>query len=244
MRNFKVMMSYNGSAYHGFQRQENAMAIQQVIEEAIEKIIHEKTVIYGCSRTDTGVHANEYCFNFMHSNSITCEGLVRALNSHLPEDIGIKSCEEADENFHARYHCKGKEYIYKIHNSKIRDPFLQNRALRYDYHIDEENLNLVAKIFIGMHDFKSFCSSGSSCVSTVRTIFDAKVTRDGDMVYFIISGDGFLYNMVRIMVGTLLFVNEGKFTKEDVKYILEEKSRHKAGKTAVASGLYLNKVYY
>ena len=244
MRNFKVMMSYDGTAYHGFQRQENALAIQQVIEETIESIIGEKTIIYGCSRTDTGVHANEYCFNFLHNNSITPNGLVRSLNSLLPDDIAIKSCKEVDEGFHARYHCKGKEYKYLIHNSSIKDPFLKDRAYRYVRHIDEELLNNVAQNFAGMHDFKSLCSSGSSSINTVRTIHSIDITRNGDLVTLTVSGDGFLYNMVRIIVGTLIFVNEGKIKPSQISQIIEGKDRKLAGKTAPACGLYLNRVFY
>lgn len=244
MRNFKVMMSYDGSAYHGFQRQENAVAIQQVVEETIEKITGQKIVIYGCSRTDTGVHANEYCFNFLHDNSITCNGLVRSLNSLLPDDMAVTSCKEVNTAFHARYDCKGKEYIYIIHNSSIKDPFLRNRAYLYSRHIDEELLKEAAQYFVGTHDFKSFCSSGSSSVNTVRTIEKLDIERKDDKIIFTIRGDGFLYNMVRIIVGTLIFVNEGKFTPEDVKHIINARERTRAGKTSPACGLYLNRVFY
>ncbi len=244
MRNFKVMMSYNGFAYHGFQRQENAIAIQQIIEETLEKITGEKIIIYGCSRTDTGVHANEYCFNFLHSNSITCNGVVRSLNSLLPDDIGIKSCEEVSCDFHARYHCKGKEYIYLIHNSNLKNPFLKDRAYRYGVTINEKLLNDASKAFVGTHDFKSFCSSGSSSTNTVRTIEKCEVTRDGEIVKILVKGNGFLYNMVRIMIGTLLFVNEGKISSSQIEDILNAKERRKAGRTAPAHGLYLNKIYY
>ena len=204
MRNFKLMMSYVGTSYHGFQRQENALAIQQIIEEQIAKIIGEKVVIFGCSRTDTGVHANEYCFNFKHENSITCKGLLRALNGFLPDDIAMMSCEEVDEDFHARYNCVGKEYIYKIHNSDIKNPFLKDRAYRYYNNIDENLLHDTAQHFVGTHDFKAFSSNGSSIKSTVRTIEYFKVQREDDMILMLVKGDGFLYNMVRIMVGTLV----------------------------------------
>ena len=244
MRNFKVMMSYDGYAYHGFQRQENALAIQQIIEETIEGIIGEKTVIYGCSRTDTGVHANEYCFNFLHNNSITCGGLVRSLNCLLPDDMGIKSCEEVDEDFHARYYCSGKEYIYKIHNSNLKNPFLKGRAYRYNREIDEKLLNKAAQAFVGTHDFKAFCSSGSTANSTVRTIESFEVFRKDDMIFMLVKGDGFLYNMVRIMVGTLIFINEGKIALSDLPSVIASGDRTKAGKTAPACGLYLNRVFY
>lgn len=244
MHNFKVLMSYDGTAYHGFQRQENALAIQQILEETIYKIIKEKVTVYGCSRTDTGVHANEYCFNFLHNNSITCKGVVKALNSKLPDDMAVFSCEEMPESFHARYDCKAKEYIYKIHNSEIKNPFLKNRVFRYWYRIDEKFLNEVAQSYVGTHDFNAFCSSGSTKQNTVRTIYYFNVQRDNDIVTMTVKGDGFLYNMVRIMVGTLLFVNEGKISPEGLLRIIEDKDRTKAGKTAPPQGLYLNKVFY
>lgn len=244
MRNFKLLMSYNGTAYHGFQRQKNAIAIQQILEETIESITKEKTTVYGCSRTDTGVHANEYCFNFYHNNSITCGGIIRALNGRLPDDIGVFSCEEMPQDFHARYNCKGKEYIYKIHNSVIKNSFLNNMVYRYWYPIDENLLNKTAQSFVGTHDFKAFCSADSTKECTIRTIHYFNVERDGDIVTMTVKGDGFLYNMVRIMVGTLLFVNEGKIKPDELSKIIEGKDRTKAGKTAPPQGLYLNKVFY
>ncbi len=244
MHNFKVRMSYDGSAYHGFQRQENALAIQQIIEETIEKIIGERVTVFGCSRTDTGVHANEFYFNFQHDNAITCGGLIRSLNGYLPDDIAILSCEEADEGFHARYNCKAKEYLYKIHNSKVKNPFLKDRAYRYAYDINEKLLNDASQAFVGTHDFKGFCSTGSAKINTVRTIEYFNVVRDDDLIIMLVKGDGFLYNMVRIMVGTLLFVNEGKISAESIPQIILSGERKKAGKTAPAQGLYLNKVFY
>lgn len=244
MRNFKVVMSYDGTAYHGFQRQENAIAIQQIVEDKIEKTIGGKTTIYGCSRTDTGVHANEFYFNFKHDNSITCDGFIRALNGILPDDIALMTCEEVDESFHARYDCRGKEYIYKIHNSNIKNPFLKDKAFRYYNHLDEHLLNETAQHFVGTHDFKAFCSTGSAIIDTVRTIEYFKIVRENDLLIMLVKGDGFLYNMVRIMVGTLIFVNEGKIKPTQIEDIILSKDRNKAGKTAPAHGLYLNKVFY
>ncbi len=244
MHNFKVIMSYDGTAYHGFQRQENALAIQQVVEECIEKIINQKITISGCSRTDTGVHANEYCFNFIHDNTITCNGFVKALNSRLPDDIAVLSCEEMPDDFHARFNCKAKEYIYKIHNSEIKNPFLNNRAYRYWYPVDDKLLDKEAQAYVGTHDFNAFCAAGSTKQCTVRTIYYFRVQRDGDIITMTVKGDGFLYNMVRIMVGTLLFVNEGKIKPGQIAEIIESCDRTKAGKTAPPQGLYLNRIFY
>ena len=244
MRNFKVKMAYNGAMYHGFQRQNNALAVQQVVEEALETLIGEKITINGCSRTDAGVHARDFCFSFKTDNSITCNGLVLGLNNLLPDDIAILSCEEADSDFHARFCCKGKEYEYVIHNSRIKNPFYKDTAYRYWYPIDEKMLDKAAQDFVGEHDFKAFCSADCDKEITVRTIHYFHVRREGDMVYFNVSGDGFLYNMVRIMVGTLLYINEGKIGENDIPMLLKSMDRTKAGVTVPPEGLYLNKVYY
>lgn len=246
MRNFKVKMAYDGSAYHGFQRQDNAISVQEVVEDAVKGLFLQDITIFGCSRTDTGVHANEYYFSFKCKDEIQIDsrGIIFGLNSKLPDDIAILGCEEVDESFHARYNCIGKEYKYIIHNSEIKDPFLRTRAYKYWYPIDEKLLDKAAKHFVGTHDFRSFCSNADEKENTVRTIHSFDVVREGNKIIMTVSGDGFLYNMVRIMVGTLLFVNEGKIDELDISDIIEKKDRKYAGRTACASGLYLNKVYY
>lgn len=244
MRNFKVKMAYDGSAYHGFQRQQNAVTVQQKVEEALFDLLGEKITIDGCSRTDTGVHAREFYFSFKSESPITLRGIVFGLNPKLPGDISILSAEEAPDDFHARFDCKGKEYEYVIHNSEIKNPFYKNTALKYWVPIDEQKLNAAAKDFIGEYDFKSFCSTACDKQCTVRTIFDARVERHGDLVSFFVSGSGFLYNMVRIMTGTLLFINEGKIPADGIKDIISKKDRTAAGKTVPPQGLYLNRVFY
>ena len=244
MRNFKAKMAYNGAAYHGFQRQNNALAVQQVVEEALEKLTGENVTIFGCSRTDTGVHAREFYFSFSLKSAIPCKGIVLGLNNMLPDDIAILSCEEAEVDFHARYCCTGKEYEYIVHNSEIKNPFYKDTAYKYRYPIDEKKLEKAAQDFVGEHDFKAFCSTACEKENTTRTIHYFHVRREGDLVYFNVSGDGFLYNMVRILVGTLLYINEGKIGEQDIPGILKSKDRTKAGKTVPPQGLYLNKVYY
>ena len=244
MRNFKVTIWYCGSAYHGWQRQNNSLAVQEVFEKALSDLLGEKTEVIGCSRTDAGVHAREYVLNFFTESTITCRGIVFGMNSRLPDDIGVKTCEEADENFHARFDCAGKEYEYVIHNSEYKNPFLMNMAYRSWYPIDEKRLDAAAKVFIGQHDFKSMCCADCDKQNTVRTIFSFDVRREGELVKFRVSGDGFLYNMVRIMVGTLLFVNEGKLKESQLGEILQSRDRTKAGRTVPPQGLYLNKVFY
>ena len=178
-------------------------------------------------------------------HSIPEQRLVAALNHFLPPNIAVHSCEKVDDDFHARYSCKGKEYVYKMWNHPIRDPFLDGYAHHYWYALDEKQLNEAAKHYIGSHDFTSFCTLDQRKMGDmVRTVTEAKVERAGDMVLFTVSADGFLYNMVRIMVGTLLRVAQGKFQPEDIPHILEAKNRKMAGPTAPPCGLYLNRVFY
>lgn len=244
MTNYKVTVSYRGTAYHGFQIQEDVPTVQGTIEDAIYKLIGERVTINGCSRTDAGVHANEFVFNVSLDSTINERGIIYGLNGVLPPDIAVLSCEIANDDFHARYDCRGKEYVYIIHNSEIKSPFYADTAYRSWYPIDAEKLNTACKDFIGTHDFKSFCATACDKEITVRTIYDFKVEREGDLVKFTVSGDGFLYNMVRIMVGTLLFINDGKLAVDSIPEIIRGLDRTRAGKTVPPQGLYLNKVYY
>lgn len=245
MRNILVTIKYSGVNYHGWQIQKNALSVQEVFQQALYKILEHEVDIKGCSRTDAGVHANMYCINFKTTRDIPCERFIFAINRFLPNDIAVVDCKEVDEDFHARYSCKGKEYVYKIWNHKIRDPFLVGHALHYWYPINEKELDEESKAFIGKHNFKSFCTIDSrDSENFVRTVRDFNVTRNGDMIEFKVSANGFLYNMVRIMVGTLLAIQHGKIKKNQISKIILEKDRAKAGPTARACGLYLNKVFY
>lgn len=244
MFNYKLIMSYDGTPYHGWQMQENAATVQQCLSEAIERIFGEKCTIYGSSRTDKGVHAIGFCCNFKSKKERDCEKIAYGLNAVLPETVCVLSCEVVSENFNARFDAKGKEYIYKIWNSRRRNPFLLDKALHHPVPIDSEMLNIQAKDYIGTHDFSAFCAAGGTTKTNVRTIFDCGVERDGDLITFRVKGDGFLYNMVRIMVGTLLDINSGKIEKDTIPDIIDSKDRLRAGMTAKAHGLYLNEVYY
>ena len=245
MRNLLLKISYDGKNYHGWQVQDNAVAVQSVFQEALEKVICEKTDIKGCSRTDSGVHALEYAVSFKTTRDIPCMNLVYALNRFLPPDIAAISCEEVSEDFHARYSCKGKEYVYKIWNSPVRNAFMADRVHNFRYPMDIEKMNKAAQYFIGKHDFTSFCTGDNREMKDMeRTVFDAKVTRNGELVEFTVSADGFLYNMVRIMMGTLIEVSQGRMDPDSIPERIEMKNRKAAGPTAPASGLYLNKVFY
>ena len=245
LRNILLILSYDGSNYHGWQVQENALSVQEVFQSTLEKILKESVDIKGCSRTDSFVHANMYGVSFKTFNRIKAVNLVYALNRLLPSDIAATCAREVPLDFDARYSCKGKEYVYKIWNHRIRNPFYCNHALHYWYDLDVNYLNETAKLFIGTHDFTSFATLDKrEPRNMVRTIYDFSVTKKDNMVEITVSANGFLYNMVRILVGTLLRVAQKKFKKEDIPKIIEARNRACAGPTAPPQGLYLNKVFY
>lgn len=247
MRNLKVFISYNGAAYHGFQRQENAATVQEHVERALGRLLKiPPPTIYGCSRTDAGVHARRFCFNVHINSKIPCEGFVKGMNTLLPSDIAVLSCEDAAEDFHARYCAKGKEYIYLINNKPQRDVFMQKLAYHYPYELNIGAMNSAARLLIGEHDFGAFCraEAKSRVKSTVRTIYDITISEHNGICELKVRGNGFLYNMVRIVTGTLLYVSEGRRSEEDIKTALENGDRNLGGITLPPEGLYLNEVYY
>ena len=241
-----LRMAYNGTRYSGWQVQNNAVTVQQTLQDAIFAVFGERYAVTGCSRTDSGVHANDFCctINLPDASNIPEDKIPIALNHNLPNDISVLCAKFTDDNFHARYDVKYKEYEYLIWNSKIRNPFYENLVYEYPKKLDENVMNEAAKAFIGKHDFASFMSSGSSVENTVREIKYFNVTRDNDLIKINVASDGFLYNMVRILVGTLIEVSEGKISKSDIPDIIESKNRKLAGFTAPPQGLYLNKVVY
>ena len=185
-----------------------------------------------------------FCVSVKTNSKIPCQSLIRALNVKLPYDIAVTDCREVPLDFHARYDCKGKRYLYQINNSEIKNPFAYRLQYDYRYPIDVEKCNRECKYFIGTHDFSSFCAANSSVEDHVRTITNCGMTRNGDLVTFFVEGDGFLYNMVRIMVGTILEIAAGTKPEGCIPQILEQKDRSVAGATAPAWGLYLDQVFY
>ncbi len=244
MRNLLLKLMYDGSHYHGWQVQPNGITVQETLQDAVEKIIGVRESVVGCSRTDAGVHANDFCCNIKTESDIDCYRLKGALNAVLPDSIGVKSVEEVPLDFHARYNCTSKQYVYRVWNASFKNPFLTDRVWHYKNKIDEKYLNEQAQHFLGKHDFKAFCSAGSSVEDTVRTVKSFSVTRNTDEVLFTVEADGFLYNMVRIMVGSLIEISENKIEKDKLNDIIESKDRKLAGRTAPPQGLYLNKVNY
>ena len=244
MRNLKVTAAYRGTEYHGFQRQSNAVTVQETLEKHLSKVLNEPVTVIGCSRTDTGVHANNFCFNVKTNSSIRCQGFIRGVNGELPEDISILDCEDAPPDFHARYDCKGKEYVYKIHCSESKNPFAADLMLHYRRPLDIGAMRAAAEHFVGEHDFASFCADCTNVSSTVRNVYSFEIENSGNSVIMLVKGNGFLYNMIRIMVGTLLEVSEKKIFPDDIPRIIAAKDRLKAGRTAMAHGLYLNRDFY
>lgn len=243
-RNLKVMMAYRGTAYHGFQIQNNSKTVQEVVERCVGKVLNEPVTIQGCSRTDTGVHARQFCFSVQTDSKISTLGFVRGVNGELPKDISILSCEEVPPDFHARFSCKGKEYLYLMHLSECKDPFTTDLAYHYRRPFRPELVRTAAQQLIGEHDFRSFCTNCAENTNTIRRIHSFDVEIDGDKVKMLVKGNGFLYNMVRIMVGTLLDVNERRIPAEEITAILAAGNRQLAGRTALPHGLYLNRVFY
>ena len=244
MRNLLLTLRYNGTDFHGWQIQPNGNTIQQELCNAFKNLGGNDENIIGCSRTDSGVHANMFCCNVRTECTVSAEKIPDALNFYLPPEIAVYDCKEVDFDFHARYDCKGKEYVYLIYNGKYRNPFYEDKAMFYPYKLDAEMLNCEAKSFIGVHDFSAFCSAGSEVQDKVREIYDCTVSRNGDLIEIKVSGNGFLYNMVRIIVGTLLDIQKGKIEKGSIPEIIASGNRENAGVTAEPQGLYLNKVFY
>ena len=242
--NYRLTLAYDGTNYHGWQVQKNAVSVQSVFQEAVYTICNDFPPVKGCSRTDTGVHANMYSVSFKTEKKLAPERLLKALNQRLPKDIAVTSCELADDNFHARYSAKSKRYVYKILNRPVRSPFLEGYALHYRYPLDEKLLHEASQAYIGRHDFAAFQSGNGGKTDTVRNVFSFEVRREGDMIYMTVEADGFLYNMVRIMAGTLLRIAEGKIPADGIPRIIESGDRSNAGHTAPAHGLYLDFVTY
>lgn len=244
MRNLKVTMGFRGTNYHGFQRQPNGITVQEVVETALSKLFNEPVTIQGCSRTDTGVHAKEYCFTMQTKKQLPERNFIRGACGYLPEDISIYRVEEMPADFHARFSCKAKEYMYRIHNSESKNPFTTDLELLYRRKLDIPLMQEAAQHFIGTHDFATFCTNCTEKQNTIRTIYDITIEKQGNTVILLVKGNGFLYNMVRILVGTLLSVNEGRITASELDALLASRNRVLAGITAQAHGLYLNRVFY
>ena len=244
MRNIKLTIEYDGTNYLGWQRQKVGNTIQGTLEEAIEILTNETVETIGSSRTDAGVHAKGFVANFKTSSKIPADKYREAINHKLPDDIVILKSEEVDEEFHARYNAMGKTYSYSILNREVPSAINRNYVYHVKRRLDIEAMREACNYFIGTHDFVSFKSSGSSVKTTVRTISELYLEEQEDTIKIYVTGDGFLYNMVRIIVGTLIMVGFNKIKPNEIENIIKEKDREKAGICVPAKGLVLEKVYY
>lgn len=247
-----LTISYVGTNYMGYQLQGDKPTVALMLNRAVKKAFGVECNVTGCSRTDSGVHALGYqaTIEAKHKDkpiTVPIEKIPVAINSALPKDICVISAREVGDSFHARYSVVKKEYVYKIRTNPIKDPFLAGRVLEYGRKISDEafeKMQMGASQFVGTHRFDAFMSSGSKIEDTTRTVYKSYLTKKGNIVEFHVVADGFLYNMVRIMVGTLLAIEKGKINETTVSWIINLRDRKNAGATAPADGLYLKKVYY
>ena len=242
--NILVTLSYKGTAYHGFQVQKNGVTVAQVFQDALEGLLGCRPDIKGCGRTDAGVHAKCYVANFRTSSTIPVDRLPYALNTHLPVDIVVTKAFEVHENFNAIGSCDRKEYTYLIYNSRVRDPFFVNRAWFYPRHLDVAIMQEAASQFVGTHDFAAVRSVGTDVKSTIRTVYDYQVERQGDLISLRVCANGFLYNMARAMAGTVVYAAEGKIKPCEIGRILDSGNRTAAGPTVPPGGLYMTHLWY
>lgn len=244
MRNIKITIEYEGTNYCGWQIQPNKPTVQEELIKAINKITGENVNLIGAGRTDSGVHATGQVANFRTISNIPGRKFASAITSQLPYDIAVKQSEEVPLDFHARFDAKGKRYKYIIVNQSIRSPLLRNFAYYIPYKLDLDLMNKGKDYLLGSHDFGTFMSSGSSIKDTVRTINFVSINEHDNLIIFKIEGNGFLYNMVRIIVGTLVDIGRERIYVNNLPNIIESKDRTNAGHTAPAQGLYLEKVFY
>ena len=244
MKNIALRLRYDGSRYHGWQVQKNAITVAQTMEEALAKVCGERVKLTGCGRTDAGVHALRYCANFHSGCTVPVDRLPLAVNSRLPDDIAVVDAVEVPDDFNAIGSCVKKEYVYKILNSRIPDPFLADRVCFYPQRLDISLMQAAARAFEGTHDFKAVRSEGTHTKTTVRTVYWCRVEKDGDLITVSICANGFLYNMCRAMVGTMVYASYGKLIPEEIPALLEKRDRRLTGPTMPPQGLYLNRVWY
>lgn len=244
MKNIALRLRYDGSRYHGWQVQKNAITVAQTMEEALAKVCGERVKLTGCGRTDAGVHALRYCANFHSDCTVPVDRMPLAVNSRLPDDIVVVDAMEVPDDFNAIGSCVKKEYVYKILNSRIPDPFLADRVCFYPQRLDISLMQAAARAFEGTHDFKAVRSEGTQTKTTVRTVYWCRAEKDGDLITVSICANGFLYNMCRAMVGTMVYASYGKLIPEEIPALLEKRDRRLTGPTMPPQGLYLNRVWY
>ncbi|WP_196593264.1 tRNA pseudouridine(38-40) synthase TruA [Pectinatus sottacetonis] len=244
-RNIRLTVAYDGTNYHGFQRQNNCVAVQNVLEEILPSVFGDRIELAAAGRTDAGVHARGQVINFFSDGTIPVANIPRAVNRLLPKDIVITDAQEVEREFSALHSAKSKIYIYKLYHNAISDPFLCRYSWHYQYGLQLEPMQAALKYIVGRHDFSAFKASGSAPnVNPVRNLYKAECIQDGDMFIFRFWGDGFLYHMVRNIVGTVVKVGNNRLTPAAFNDVLLGKDRTKAGRTAPPQGLVLWHVNY
>lgn len=246
MRNIKMAIAYDGTQYHGFQVQNKTglKTIQDELETAIQKLTGEHVNVYGSGRTDAGVHARGQVVNFFSNTRIPEEKITYAMNSCLPRDIVVWDAKDVSEDFHARFSAKKKTYCYSIYNARHFSPFWRHYSFHVPVKLDLGQMLQGVQRFIGEHDFSAYCAKNTAVTDHIRTIYDFRIEKEQEHLRFIVTGNGFLYNMVRIMTGTILEVGANKRSPEDISIILETKERKSAGMTLPPQGLCLWSVEY
>jgi len=243
-RNIAIRLRYDGTRYHGWQVQKTEITVAQTVEKALSEVCGHPVRVIGCGRTDAGVHAERYCANFRTDCPIPTDRIPFAVNAYLPDDIAAVDAVDAPEDFNAILSCRKKEYTYRIYNSRFRDPFYCNRVYFYPAELDVEKMAEAAKMFVGTHDFAAVRSVGTETKTTIRTVYYYEVERNGPIISLRVCADGFLYNMARAMVGTLVYVSEGKIQAAEIPALLEKGDRRLAGPTVPAQGLYMTNIWY
>lgn len=244
MRNIALFLSYEGTAYHGWQVQKNLPTVAETLEKAAAMVVGHPVHMTGCGRTDAGVHARCYVANFRTTSTIPVDRLPYALNTHLPLDIVVTGARQVPEGFNAIGSCAKKEYTYLIYNSRLRDPFYINRAWFYPRPLDVDVMRAAAAQFVGTHDFAAVRSVGTEVRSTVRTVYYYDVERTGELITLRVCANGFLYNMARAMAGTVVYAAEGKIEPAQIGQILASGNRTAAGPTVPPGGLYMTHLWY
>ena len=239
-----LTIAYDGTKYFGWQRQNDFTTVQGEVEKALSKLFNSKVVVIGASRTDTGVHAIGQRATFEMQTTIPLANLPYAINNALPKDIRVHKAEEVGFDFHPQYAAKNKTYRYRIYNASFQNPILNNYTWHIPKELDIEKMKEGASYILGEHNFSAFCASGATSKTRVREVYSLEIYKEDNMIYFDINGNGFLYNMVRIIAGTLVYVGTGKFSASDVSKIIESLDRTKAGKTAPPEGLILMHINY
>lgn len=244
MKNIAIRLRYDGSAYHGWQVQKTEVTVAETLEKALSGVCGHPVRVVGCGRTDAGVHALRYCANFRTDCTIPTARIPLAVNARLPGDIAVVDAVEAPDDFNAIGACRRKEYVYHIYNARIRDPLLQRRVCFYPSPLHPELLRQAGLAFEGTHDFAAVRSAGTETRTTVRTVYWCRTEQDGPLFRIAVCADGFLYNMVRAIVGTMVYASEGKLRPEEIPALLCTRDRRLTGPTMPPQGLYLSRIWY